>query len=135
MNSKQFDLKLFESEVAEIAKELKQGQEEAFFKLRKQIVDLVISKISDKVEKEQLFLIYFLKKIINDFCINLATDASFSFELPEDKFKDFLKNLGLLCDYLGKINDAEKNIFEYLIKLIDLYYFFIKKMEENYGNK
>ncbi len=135
MNSKQFDLKLFESEVAEIAKELKQGQEEAFFKLRKQIVDLVISKISDKIEKEQLFLIYFLKKIINDFCINLATDASFSFELPEDKFKDFLKNLGLLCDYFDKTNTIQKNIFEYLVKLIDLYYFFIRKMEENYAKE
>ncbi|MBU1168700.1 MAG: hypothetical protein KKD44_03960 [Proteobacteria bacterium] len=130
-------------EFSKIAKKMAAGDVEGLFSLRSLVVDLRLSKNAAKLDDPMHFLaIYLSKKIISDVWENLATDASFDFDL--EKLQDFAKQFGEILINLLIVKDVKQNeyrlgetvkwLFKYFSEISADPIIVFKKKGENNGH-
>lgn len=107
------------------AQKVGKGEVKYLGKIRTLVVDLDLVDIASRVDEKSLSVLYLVKKLINDFWYNFATDASFGFPRESPTISLFSKDLGLFIQQTLHSEDNKTNIDEalnYLYKAIKGYY-------------
>lgn len=126
------ELEELKKELLDIANKIIEGKEDektrddALRKFRNLLVDQYLLVFINEVDPSTLSTLYISKKLINDVWSNLATDASFDFELVDHK--DFSFNFAYFIKYALEGKD-EKAILK-LYEAVKYYYEILAKLKE-----
>ncbi len=138
------EIEIILQDLDQFAEKLGTGEVKYLGKIRTLVVDLDLVDIASVVDEKSLSVLYLVKKLINDFWYNFATDASFGFPRESPTITLFSKELGSFIQQTLHSEDKKANMdkaLNYLFKAINDYYSCLlesdKKAEEVYigGNR